>query len=656
MKRILPRLGAAASAVALVALCGTPLHAQESTASRPRWWFGGYLGGNVNMFSGRVDDLSHNHPRLVPPGGYDDGSGFGMTLGAIAEYLPGGLFGGSVMLGYDNRAIRFASDGSDALVSDTAWSHEVWTSLSYLSIEPNLRINILDDRLHAFGGPSIGINLGKGFTYESTLRTADTTVDGDLDDVRSLHVGGQIGVGYDIPVNLFESRSPIVATPFVQLRFGQAHLAPPDGSTASFGITTVRMGAALKFGSVASAGRDIIGPEEGDFGFDLRVPRHVTASRRVNETFPFRNYIFFEEGSSEIPARYRRIDRSSATAFREEQLTDQSSLTGGSPALERRERKQMLVYYEALNIIGDRMRRNQSAQIRLVGAANGNAAQGLEMAENVKRYLVNTFAIDADRITTDGQPMPPNRSGTGGARGEDQTLVAEENVRVVVDGPAEIVKPVRIMSTQEEPLGNDIVVTLPNDTMFASWSVELVDDAGAVHTFGPFTGAIGRVAAKPLLDGSVEAGYTARILATTREGRTMRSGTRDVRLERATGTDEQTADRYSILFEFDESKTVQTYEKFLAETVAPAIPHGAVVVVHGHTDMIGDDDYNAKLSQKRAEETQRILARELDRAGKHVTFDAYGFGEDERRAPYSNERPEHRYYNRTVVIEVVEGE
>jgi len=192
--------------------------------------------------------------------------------------------------------------------------------------------------------------------------------------------------------------------------------------------------------------------------------------------------------------------------------------------------------------------------------------------------------------------------------------------------------------------------------MFASWSVELVGDGDEVRTFGPFTGAIGRVAAKPLLDGRVEAGYTARVLATTREGRTMRSGTRTIRLERASGTDEQTADRYSILFEFDDSKTVQTYEQFLAETVAPAIPHGAVVVVHGHTDLIGDEDYNAKLSQRRAEETQRMLARELAKSGKHVTFDAYGFGEDERRAPFANERPEHRYYNRTVVIEVVEGE
>src|SRR5688500_12271926 len=206
MMRSLHRLGSAVLAIAALALTSTALYAQELPTTQPRWWFGGYVGGNINLFGGRVDDLSHNHPRLVPPGGYSDGGGFGLTLGGIAEYLPGGMFGGSVMLGYDNRSIGFES--TSAGVSDTAWNNEVSTSLSYLSIEPNFRVNVLNDRLHAFAGPSIGINLSKGFTYTSNLR--DTTVEGDLDDVRSLHVGAQLGVGYDYPLDFLGKRMPVV--------------------------------------------------------------------------------------------------------------------------------------------------------------------------------------------------------------------------------------------------------------------------------------------------------------------------------------------------------------------------------------------------------------------------------------------------------------
>lgn len=644
------RLGAAVLAIACT-VSSISLRAQERATAMPKWWFGGYLGYNINMFSGQLNDLSHNHPKLAPPFGYNSGGGGGIALGGIAEFLPGGMFGGSVMLGYDYRGIGFESE-SDG-VTDTAWNHSVSTSLAYLSIEPNFRVNILDDRLHAFAGPSIGINLSKGFIYTSI---GDTIVSGDLDDVSSLHVGAQIGVGYDIPLDFLGMQSPIVGTPFMQLRFGQGHLSPPENSTTDFGITTVRMGFAVKFGSVAAGTRDMQMTTDGDFDFMLRVPHYVASSRRVNETLPFRNYVFFEPGSSEIPSRYKRIDRSMADEFREEQLTNQQSMTGAAPAQDRRERRQMMVYYEALNILGDRMRKSPNAEIQLVGAANGDAIMGLAMAESVKRYLVNTFGIDEKRIATDGQPMPPNKSGTGVARGEDSKLVSDENYRVAINGPIEVLRPVKIVSTQEEPIGNDIVFTLPSDTTFASWSVELRGDNSESHTFGPFTGAIGRIDAKPLLGDAQEAAYVAHVSATTPEGRTMRSGDRPVKLERNMNTDEQTADRYSILFEFDDSKTVQTYDKFLSETVAPSIPQAAIVVIHGHTDVVGDEAYNSKLSQRRAEETQRVLARELDKAGRSVTFDAYGFGEDERRAPFVNERPEHRYYNRTVVIEVVQGE
>ncbi len=49
-----------------------------------------------------------------------------------------------------------------------------------------------------------------------------------------------------------------------------------------------------------------------------------------------------------------------------------------------------------------------------------------------------------------------------------------------------------------------------------------------------------------------------------------------------------------------------------------------------------------------------VLEREVKKAGKsRVRFDTYGFGEDIRRAPFDNNLPEQRFYNRTVIIEIV---
>ena len=38
---------------------------------------------------------------------------------------------------------------------------------------------------------------------------------------------------------------------------------------------------------------------------------------------------------------------------------------------------------------------------------------------------------------------------------------------------------------------------------------------------------------------------------------------------------------------------------------------------------------------------------------KGTKFKTNGFGEDEVRAPFENKLPEERFYNRTVVIEII---
>jgi outer membrane protein OmpA-like peptidoglycan-associated protein len=112
--------------------------------------------------------------------------------------------------------------------------------------------------------------------------------------------------------------------------------------------------------------------------------------------------------------------------------------------------------------------------------------------------------------------------------------------------------------------------------------------------------------------------------------------------------------RFSIMFEFNTSRTVATYSTFLTDMVAPLIPDGGTVIIHGHTDIIGDDEYNQTLSDQRAAEARSILELAISKAGKRdVTVESYGFGEDFRVAPFDNNLPEERCYNRTVIIDIV---
>lgn len=648
------RLGLLA-AVGCIALAPTGARAQEQGGDQwAKWWYGVYGGVNYNLFSGEIHSLDANNPLVAGTDGFNKGNGIGAALGGMIEYNPGGLLGFNIMLGYDNRAVKFdAQPGPSATGSS---NEQLSTGLAYFALEPNVRINLGNRFFHALLGVDFDINVAKGYTYTFDSSGATRTRSADMANPRSFVIGGHAGLGYDIPLAGPNANTQILLTPFAQFHLGQDLLDVPSGSSNKFGLSSIRAGVQLKFGSRPTTAVPPTEIPTTAADFTVRSPEVVTESRRLNETFPVRNYIFFDAGSTEIPSRYKRLSSGDASSFKEEQLLTPTAQTGNSgDAMEVRSRRQMEVYYQVINIFGDRLRRNPTATIRLIGSANGDGAAGKTMAENVKKYLVGTFGIDASRITTEGRDLPAHKSGDVRSRGEDKKLIDAENYRVeIVSNPPELLSPVNIVSVQEEPIDNDIVFTVPTRDDMALWNLEITERGGATRTFGPYKNQnVARVDSKLLLGGRRESRYTSRVLVTGKDGKVDTTGEKEFRLVRADASEEQTGTRYSILFEFDDSKTVQTYEQFLVQTVAPNIPTGSSVIIHGHTDVTGDPEYNAKLSQRRAEEAQKILTRELTKAGKTVTFDTYGFGEDERRAPFNNTLPEQRYYNRTVVVEVV---
>jgi len=86
---------------------------------------------------------------------------------------------------------------------------------------------------------------------------------------------------------------------------------------------------------------------------------------------------------------------------------------------------------------------------------------------------------------------------------------------------------------------------------------------------------------------------------------------------------------FRIMYEFNEAKTLPVYEKYLTEVVTQKIPQGGTVMIHGHTDIIGEEPYNKDLSMKRANDVKGILEKSLSNAGRtDVKIEVYGFGED----------------------------
>ena len=398
---------------------------------------------------------------------------------------------------------------------------------------------------------------------------------------------------------------------------------------------------------------------EREVQFSVRAPKAVPVQRRVRETFPLRNYVFFEAGSTKIPNRYVTLTKGQAASFKEEQLQE---VQPKSMAL--RSLRQMTVYYNILNILGDRMKRSPRTIISLSGASGKGPEHGKARAETIKRYLVNVFGIESSRIATEGRDKPRIPSEVPGATKELALLRAgdrrvdiesssSELMLQVGGGPHYMLKPVEIVAVVEDPLDSHVLFNVAGaKEMLASWSLEITDDQGKVQCYGPSTREQESISGNVILGDHSQGDYKIIMLGQTKDGKLVRKES-SVHLVRRDEPKKESV-RFSILFDFDQSKTVASYEKFLTEVVTPLIPDSGVVIIHGHTDIIGEEEYNDSLSSQRVQDARTIIERAISSSSKKgITFETIACGENLQFAPFDNFFPEERFYNRTVIIDIV---
>ncbi len=413
--------------------------------------------------------------------------------------------------------------------------------------------------------------------------------------------------------------------------------------------------------SGGSGGDDIYSLKTGDpdVRFFANAPKEVPVIHKIRETFPLRNYVFFNVGSTKIPDRYVLLTKDQAKYFQENHLEE---FTSKNPS--GRSKRQLNVYYNVINILGDRMGKNPSATITLVGSSANGPKDGAAMAETVKRYLVDVFSIKASRIKIEGQDKPKIPSEQlGGTR--ELVLLREGDQRVSIEssspdilmefqsGPNAPLKPVEIVTTEESIPNNSVSFNADGaKEAFPSWSLELRNEKGKTESFGPFTEDKINISRESILGNQLQGDYTATMIGMTNIGKTIKKDA-SFRIELADSPKVQEGMRFSIIFEFDESRAITMYKKYLTNIVTPKIPRGGKVIIRGYTDIIGDFDYNQRLSLARANGVKKIMEASLVKAGRtDVTFEVAGYGEDEKTSPFENKFAEERFYDRTVIIDI----
>jgi outer membrane protein OmpA-like peptidoglycan-associated protein len=218
---------------------------------------------------------------------------------------------------------------------------------------------------------------------------------------------------------------------------------------------------------------------------------------------------------------------------------------------------------------------------------------------------------------------------------------------------SDFLRPVQITSYQMDPLDSHVIFTNEGaNELLSSWNIDVTDEQGKVQHYGPYTQDQASVSGKTILGANTQGNYKIVMNGQTKTGHAVTKQS-SVSLMKSEDT-KQAGLRYSILFDFDQSKTKEVYEKFLTDVVAALIADNSTVIIHGHTDIIGEDKHNLTLSNGRAKDAQNILERALANAGrKGVKFETYGFGEDTNMSPFENNLVEERFYNRTVIIDII---
>ena len=641
------------SLAAFALLVSTALSGQKIERNQPKWFFGESVGMNLNYYRGLSQNL--NETTLIPVP-FQKGDGIKPYASIFVEYKPYKKWGLLLNAAYDNRGGTFKD-----VIAPCNCPASLSTNLSYVAVEPSIKFVPFGSHFYVFGGPTFLFNINKEFVYKQLYQSE---VHANYSQVRNSLIGAQAGAGVDIPLSAKNNLTQIVLSPFASF---QTDLGATPRSIENWSIYTVRVGLALKIGAVKRTGipvkplvifRDLRGKKK--INFSVRAPKLIAPFRHVQEVLPLRNSIFFNMGSAEIPVRYTQISTAEAKDFTEAQMVKNAPDDLG----EGRSSRQMAIYHHILNITGDRLRSDPKSTIFLVGSSDNNPAEGKMMAEKIRAYLISKFLIDSTRITLEGRSHPLIPSEQKGAVHE-LNLLHEGDRRVdLFSNASSIVEPVGNRKNRDlvaydlntlpaDPMDSQVIFTNENaSTLLQSWSVQLTDDKGGIQQFGPFVQDMAAVSGNKILGDNSYGNYKVVMTGIHSDGLIEKKES-FVSLLKAENDGPHENFRFSILFEFDQSKSIATYEDFLTKIVGPYLSDNAIVTIHGHTDIIGDEKYNQKLSERRAQEVKRILEKYIKGfPNRKVQFEALGLGEDESLSPFDNKLPEERFYNRCVIIDI----
>lgn len=657
-------------------------YTEEPYASRSSY---GVFGGlNLNFHTANFQSFN-GVPSCCQ--GFENGSGIGLVAGLFYN-IP---FSEDIDLSLRAKFSQLGGQLSrieNILLSDPngnsiegQFEHSFDASLSSIGLEPLIEFK-LNNEFRIRGGFRVGFlqqtslnrhderilspNTGTFVDEDGNQTRIRNEYSGDIPDASSIEAAVVAGLSYDLPLN--ESYT-LFLVPQIDFNVGLTSFVP-DFSWQS---NTINAGIGVRY-----APRGVVEPKEklpppppppppplpplpppptvptldavinavsiNDNGMESDVSSIKIEEFLLNRTHPLLNYVFFDKNDDKLPTRYKRISDSEKEDFSFRQFYDM---------------KTMDVYYQVLNVVGKRMQVFPQSTLKLVGCNSdettekGNIQLSKRRAESVKNYLVNEWGIDSERIETEARNLP---SVPSNIRDKDGM---EENRRVeMISNITQIFEPMEIRDTirTSNPPKIRFKPEIYSDIGVKRWKIVTSQQGRELRIFTG-TGGIPKFVEwdlvledeqqyVPRLDRPLE----YKLVVVDKDNKTWESKKQELPVEQMTVQykidnvlDDKEFDIFAMIgFPYNKAD-LEGMNLLIADQAKKRIKGYSTTEITGHSDRIGSPEVNQKLSQQRAYNVANYLDIDL--------MFAKGIGQ--KILLYDNDKPEGRFYSRTVIIDVV---
>lgn len=664
-------------AISAVAMVQVSMAQEADPAADPDvadFYIGLYGGFGTNHHTANIRPTDFD-PRmdLPPSANLTGGTGNGALAGLMFELPFSRLLSIGLRAGYQERGGRleqvYTNTNDVTTVEGGSTSAQVTDALDatmpYLSFTPHVKLTPSSLPLYVIAGPTVLYSLGGTYTYTETIaeptdarftdnnKRTRTVARGDL-ATKTIVPAITAGIGYDFLFSrdfgafLELQYTPVLTDVVTNLASGGEWKTSSIALAAGlrFGITSepepVRVVAVAPTPPVTTTSRVMHASAVVD---GQLAPELVIQGRQVKatEAYAFLPYVFFARDSAQIPDRYQRIDRRSMRDYNSNRIERGDALA---------------VYYNVLNIIGERLRDNKKARITLSGCSSNaehqDTALGARRAEAIRDYLINVWRVAKSRIDIEARGLPknPTLSEVDSVEGD------RENQRVEFAATDfAVLAPVQLIDTTLlAPAGTVRFFVPPFDSAHAdSWvlSVSIGDSLieNAATGFGPPPSELDFVLKnRPDLRFAQPTPITGKLLVRDTLFNEVASFSSDTVIVRQTGEFEQekhivagrNVDTYTLLLYSFDSDALLDFTQQAGVLMHSQVTPASTVRIIGHTDRIGLPPYNMKLSERRAEVASQNLGVPLQ------VKEIKGLGE--KNLLYNNTLPEGRYYCRTVTV------